>query len=176
MFSSITFIIDKHKPFTMIGSQMRNPLSLFIGQVSVIVAFLLFCTCFHPVLAQSSGDFVLSTGSYPETADLEKIIKDRYGPGAKIADWSDIKSQFSSSEIDDWANKIGLSHEGKAWVQWNGDRWHSGGDRHYFIKRHDGDKSGNFLAHDDIGGYIISLGSWYGQRNRVLVDLRDVGR
>ena len=40
-------------------------------------------------------------------------------------------------------------------------RWR--GDRHYFFARHDHVKRADFLAHDNIDNYLLSLGSWFGK-------------
>ena len=41
-------------------------------------------------------------------------------------------------------------------------------DRHYFFARHDHKLRGDFLAHDSIDNYRLSLGSWFGEGGYVL--------
>ena len=40
--------------------------------------------------------------------------------------------------------------------------------RHYFVARHDHTKREGFLAHDNIDGYHLTLGSWFGKGGFVL--------
>ena len=42
------------------------------------------------------------------------------------------------------------------------------GRRHYFVARHDHTKREGFLAHDNIDGYHLTLGSWFGKGGFVL--------
>lgn len=52
------------------------------------------------------------------------------------------------------ANQYRISKDGNL-------RW--GGNRHYFVGRHDHLKPDDFLDHDDLNNYQLTLGSWFGR-------------
>lgn len=60
-------------------------------------------------------------------------------------------------------------------MQWNSKQWYGATGRHYFVERHnqliDSNNQGapsNWLAHDQTGYNLLTLGSWYGIRGRVI--------
>jgi len=50
----------------------------------------------------------------------------------------------------------------------NGDKTYSS-TRYYFASRHEHNKPGGYIAHDNIDNYLISLGSWSGSRKILAV-------
>lgn len=110
-----------------------------------------------------------------ETGDLKAECKAHFGEGVRLADWNDILAYSrEGGSIADFITKLNIpleygnpedmeaipntgyriSRNGKL-------RWQ--GDRHYFFARHDHVKRADFLAHDNIDDYLLSLGSWFGK-------------
>lgn len=115
----------------------------------------------------SSGStplFRVTNAAYSETANLDQAVKNEFGNDYSVADWTDITAH--SGDIQNWANSIGMDHNDYYFVTWNGQGF--SGNRHYFITRFDGTVDPGYLVHDQIGGNIITLGSWYGIQERIL--------
>ena len=110
-----------------------------------------------------------------ETQDLKAECKAYLGEGVRLADWNDILAYYQEGgSMADFIAELKIpleygnpedmeaipntgyriSRDGKL-------RWQ--GDRHYFFARHDHIKRGDFLAHDNIDDYLLSLGSWFGR-------------
>jgi hypothetical protein len=97
--------------------------------------------------------------------NVTATIKDEFGANARIADWSDLKSQYGVGLVGALED-LGLKDGQLAWLALNGQELYSG-NRHYFIQRFDLGKPEDFLAHDTLAP--IYLGSWYGLEIPVLV-------
>jgi hypothetical protein len=110
--------------------------------------------------------FRVTSGMYSETVNLDQAVKSEFGNDYRVADWTDITAH--SSDIQNWANSIGMNHNDYYFITWNGQGFWNSGNRHYFITRFDGQIDNNYLVHDQIGGNIITLGSWYGIQERIL--------
>ncbi len=106
--------------------------------------------------------FRLTPYQYAETEDLSAAVKSLFGENAVLADWNDIKNYVGSDlkKLVRFYQLIGLQDQKAALVNWNGEGFWSGTDRHYFIQRFDNGAPIDFLAHDQIGS--LYLGSWYG--------------
>ena len=110
-----------------------------------------------------------------ETEDLKAECKAHLGEGVRLADWNDILAYYQAGgSIADFITELKIPLEygnpedmeaipNTAYrISRNGElRWQ--GDRHYFFARHDHVKRADFLAHDDIDNYLLSLGSWFGK-------------
>ena len=110
-----------------------------------------------------------------ETQDLKAECKAYLSEGVRLADWNDILAYYQEGgSIADFitALKIPLEYGHPEdmeaipntgyRISRNGKlRWQ--GDRHYFFARHDHVKRADFLAHDNIDNYLLSLGSWFGK-------------
>ena len=110
-----------------------------------------------------------------ETQDLKAECKAYLSEGVRLADWNDILAYYreGGSMADFIAElKIPLEYGNPEdmeaipntgyRISRNGQlRWQ--GDRHYFFARHDHIKRADFLAHDNIDNYLLSLGSWFGK-------------
>ena len=110
-----------------------------------------------------------------ETGDLKAECKAHLGEGVRLADWNDLLAYYrgGGSMADFIAElKIPLEYGNPGdmeaipntdyRISRNGKlRWQ--GDRHYFFARHDHVKRADFLAHDNIDNYLLSLGSWFGK-------------
>ena len=91
--------------------------------------------------------------NYPEEAVA--AVQDEFGSEWRIADWNDLKEAWSAHED----SITSVFEAGASIVTRNGEaQW---GDRTYFVEDHNGSKPSYFLAHDELGGHEISLGSWY---------------
>lgn len=112
------------------------------------------------------SNFVLTTHSYSEKENLEEAVRREYGNEYRIADWNDLKNIQGS--INKLVDHLDLATTGNVFVTNNGNRFHRGGNRHFFITFHNHRKPSNYLAHDNINNYYISLGSWHNVRNRIL--------
>ena len=101
-------------------------------------------------------DILRYTSDRVEHAEAAATIRQELGENWVIADWNDLKSLWPQHQEE---MKEFLQRGGR--VNVNGDaQWGSTG-RWYFIEDHDGSKPGFFLAHDELGGHEISLGSWF---------------
>lgn len=92
-------------------------------------------------------------------------IRSEFGDQAKLADWTQLKQQYSDALPAELA-RLGLDDKEAAWVANEGLEFASG-NRHYFIQRFDSNRPADFFAHDQVG--TISLGSWYNMELPVLV-------
>ncbi len=115
------------------------------------------------------GDFGVTGTTYPADSDWAATVAGIFGSGYRVADWTDLET-FHSSGGDPSAlfDGLGLGEYGaSAFVTRDGDPSYSS-TRFYFAVRHDHDKPGTFLAHDEIDNHLITLGSWDSAR-RILV-------
>ena len=110
-----------------------------------------------------------------ETGDLKAECKAHLGEGVRLADWNDILAYYrEGGSMADFITELKIPLEygnpgdmeaipNTAYrISRNGKlRWQ--GDRHYFFARHDHVKRADFLAHDNIDNYLLSLGSWFGK-------------
>ncbi len=101
--------------------------------------------------------FTLTSTSFNEQADPNQQCIDEFGPEYALADWTDLEQ---ITNIEQWADSIGIGFMDQVWVQNNGEFFWSG-NRHYLMQRHDNSLPGSFLAHDNINNYFLSLGSFY---------------
>ena len=111
-----------------------------------------------------------------ETQDLKAECKKQLGAGMRLADWNDILAYYKANgSMADFIAELEIPLEYiNPWdmeaipntgyrISRDGElRW-GNGDRHYFFARHDHIKRGDFLAHDNIDNYLLSLGSWFGR-------------
>ena len=110
-----------------------------------------------------------------ETEDLKAECEAYLSAGVRLADWNDILAYSEAGgSMADFITELRIPLEyghpedmeaipnTSYRISRNGElRWQ--GDRHYFFARHDHVKRGDFLAHDNIDNYLLSLGSWFGR-------------
>ena len=110
-----------------------------------------------------------------ETEDLKAECKAHFGEDLRLADWNDILAYHQAGgSIEDFITELKIPLEygnpddmeaipnTSYRISRNGKlRWQ--GNRHYFFARHDHVKRADFLAHDNIDHYLLSLGSWFGK-------------
>ena len=131
----------------------------------------------EPVLTPvvSYQNFHVITHNLSENGDLKTACKEKLGLGVRLADWNDIVAYVEAGgSLDDFidALKIPLEYVNPEdmdpipntsyRVSMNGEL-HWAGDRHYFFARHDHSIRGDFLSHDDLDDYRLTLGSWVGR-------------
>jgi len=97
----------------------------------------------------------------PDVGDLPSAVRAAAGPGARPADWSEVKACYEKFGLS-YFHKLGLGGypNNRALVLRNGERY-AGAGRAYFIALQGGRLPPGWLAHDNVGGYQISLGSWH---------------
>lgn len=106
---------------------------------------------------------VQTRGAYADTDDLVAAVRDEFGAEAGVLDWDELK-RWHADDAAAWMAEANLTRNAQnGWLQRSGQRFHRE-NRHYFASRFDGTKPEYFLAHDEIGGMAIALGSWYGSR------------
>ncbi len=98
----------------------------------------------------------------PDDDDISSAIDQEFGEAAELADWNTLKDLYADDKdgLVSFLNGVGMKEGDNAYVQRGGEQYQSG-DRHYFIKRHNGDPGDSFLVHDDLHSNTLSLGSWY---------------
>lgn len=109
------------------------------------------------------GCFGVTELTYEPTADWDQVVQDVFGAEYRVADWNDLVKYYNDGgDMLALFDGLGLTEYllGKAFVTRNGQRIYSG-DRYYFAQRHEHNKPDNFLAHENIDNYLISLGSWW---------------
>ena len=121
---------------------------------------------------KSNGRFVITRGIYDGTGYETTVANDacvsEFGSGYRVADWNDIVSFYNSStkvEISELYINLGLkprhSYGGIGYfISYNGSEIYSG-TRHYFLDRHDHNKSGSYLSHANINNHELDIGSWF---------------
>lgn len=122
------------------------------------------------LILPSSGPLWIATADYySETANLDSIVTDLYGPNYRVADWNNLVSYSQTHNIVAWADSIGMlnGYPYGFLVTRNGQHFWSG-IRHYWIDRHDGVVPSGWLVHASIYNHFIDLGSWYSMSLRIL--------
>lgn len=132
-------------------------------------------------IAASFQNFHVIPHDLDETEDLKVECKEQFGKGVRLADWNDIlafiedggsakefieslKIQLEYVHPDDMDPVPNTAYR----ISMNGELYWDG-DRHYFFARHDHKLRGDFLAHDNIDDYHLSLGSWFGKGGYALL-------
>ncbi|WP_340106298.1 InlB B-repeat-containing protein [Rhodohalobacter sp. 8-1] len=115
------------------------------------------------------GNFAVSAGIVHSDSDWDAAVDSIFGTGYRVADWNDLVNYHSSGkDILGLFDNLGLTDYGNSVsVYRSGEKIYSQSStltRYYFATRHENDKPGNYLAHENIDNYTISLGSWEGDR------------
>ena len=129
-----------------------------------------------PVLTPvvSHENFHVIAHNLNETGDLKTACEEKLGVGVRLADWNDILAYYrEGGSLEDFiaALEIPLEYVNSEdidpipnthyRVSMNGElRWRG---RHYFVARHDHTKRADFLSHNDIDNFRLTLGSWFGK-------------
>ena len=103
-------------------------------------------------------DIICFTSSPVAPAAADAAIRREFGADWVVADWNDVKELWSQHQEE---LKTFFRFHTRLKVD-GAEQWGSSG-RLYFIQDNDGSKPGYFLAHDELGGHELSLGSWFGE-------------
>jgi hypothetical protein len=131
------------------------------------------------------------------TDDLDAHVKKEFGTESRLADWNDLRDAGDEEVLKDFLEHIGLQRDddygserseaksSTAFVSCDDMRGPSCRDignvrvdqrivtRLYFATRWDGERPGSWLAHQQLHGDTLCLGSWFGQRFRALATTID---
>ncbi|RAM58086.1 hypothetical protein DS66_10175 [Mesotoga sp. SC_3PWM13N19] len=123
--------------------------------------------------SEKTTNYLLTRGKYEETSDLLTAVRNEYGSRAEIADWAEIKREYSG-RTGELIRELGLGigQDESVLIQNNGKRYYSGS-RHYFLTRFDGEVPSWYAVHDEIDGYTLVLGSWYDVEYRIIVKISE---
>lgn len=112
--------------------------------------------------------FQITRGKYRETDDLEKRVREEFGSEYRLADWNDLKKY--GNHIPKLLQALGgeSNLKGGLLLTRNGKHFFGSSSRHFFLALHNHNKPRNFLVHDHLDNYYLSLGSWHGLRMPLL--------
>ena len=121
------------------------------------------------------GDFAVTELKYEDDSDWDQKILEIFGSGYRVADWNDLKAYYNNGgNLLALYDGLGLTKYGaSAYVTRDGDPSYSS-TRYYFASRHEGTLPSHYLAHDNIAGYTLSLGSWDGS-NQIMAIKKSPG-
>ncbi len=149
----------------------RKNVRIFVGGRSsgyggeVFVNYVKIQTSDKPDKVKLSGEFGITLDNYEDTANWNAIVEALFGSNYRVADWNDlVQYHAQGGDLLALFDSLGLTkYQACVFVTRNGNPRYSG-DRYYYASRHEHNKPGNYLAHENIDRYLISLGSWWGSR------------
>lgn len=125
------------------------------------------CPLSEPASGYISGKYIfrLSNEAFPPSPSLAKAIHDRYGNGAELADWSDLKSMLvNEDDVRKFIQGAGIQLQSTNYNCDNVLVSRSGSETvqglHYHLARHDGKVPPDWSVLDSIGANDINLGRW----------------
>jgi hypothetical protein len=110
---------------------------------------------------------------WPVEGDLNAACRSELGATAAVADWNDVTRAVLLNGLPAVLDELKLGRGDGATVTFNGQTTYAGS-RHYFIQRLDGNKPGDYLAHAELGGNVLVVGSWHEPTRRIVC--KDAGR
>ena len=114
-----------------------------------------------------AGIFQITGQMWPVAGDLNAACRSEFGATAAVADWNDVTNAVVLNGLAVVLANLNLRHGDGAAVTFGGQTTYAGS-RHYFIQRLDGNKPGDYLAHAELGGNVLVVGSWYDPKNRIV--------
>lgn len=124
----------------------------------------------HSPATESQFSFNVTANKYDDKQSWERAIQMEFGNRYKVADWNDLINFYQTGgNLTDLFETIGVKKGESVFVTRDG-RSHFSNNRAYFASFHLHQKPHNYLAHQNLNRYEISLGSWHGKR-RILVSL-----
>ena len=122
-------------------------------------------------IVASHQNFHVIAHDLDEKGNLKAVCPEKLGVGVRLADWNDLVAYHEaggslSELIANLKIPIEAPNSPQYRISMNGKLLWRG--RHYFVARHDHTKREGFLAHDNIDGYHLTLGSWFGKGGFVL--------
>ena len=112
----------------------------------------------------------VTRGVYGEKDGLGEAVALEFGRDAAVADWADLQ-RWHRDAIVAWADELGLTNSDSLLLLRAGQRFSDDSKRQYFLNRFEGRKPDYFLAHEELGGMRLALGSWFGLTAHVLAQL-----
>ena len=117
-------------------------------------------------IVASYRNFHVIAHDLDEKGNLKAACKEKLGVGVRLADWNDLVAYHEAGgSLSDLIANLNIPIEAPNGPQYrismNGKLLWRG--RHYFVARHDYTKREGFLAHGNIDGYHLTLGSWFGK-------------
>ena len=126
-------------------------------------------------IAASFKQFHVITHDLDETGDLKTECNKQLGDGVRLADWNDIVAYHEAGgSLDAFIEALNIPLEyvnpedmdpipnTSFRISMNGEL-HWRGNRHFFFARHDHKKRADFLPHNNIDNFHLTLGSWFGE-------------
>lgn len=115
------------------------------------------------------GNFARTNNKYTDKDDWTKAVRNEFGDGWRVAAWNDLKAFYNSGgNLTELLDALNIKKLNTVWLTRNGQKYWSGS-RCYLAERHDGNPPYTFLVHDQLGNYLLSLGSWYDLELPILI-------
>jgi hypothetical protein len=112
----------------------------------------------------------LTSGNYSEKDELAETVVREFGADARLADWNEL-IRWHGNDSQSFVDELGfVANATSAYVQRDGKRFIDE-KRQYFVTRFDGKKPDYYLAHAELGGMTLALGSWFGNKMPALATL-----
>ena len=110
-------------------------------------------------------NFGVTTDVYDYTQNWDDFIAPIVEPGYRVAEWSDLVDYYNDGgDLLTLFDGLGLTeYKNSASIKRNGQQ-HYSSTRGYFVSRHEHNLPSGYLAHENIDNYLLSLGSWSGNR------------
>jgi len=126
------------------------------------------CTEVSPGSGFETGGqrFVISKEAFDTNDDVERKVKETYGPNATIADWQTLKGLLATdAQLVEFIGAVGIPRQttnGPCYnfLVSNHGQLKTSNRMWTFIARHDGKVPENWLVIDSIGNHGIDLGRW----------------
>jgi len=129
---------------------------------ALLIAILMITGCEKEPLEIS--DFAVTQSLHDYKTDWKQIVRDEFGDDYTVADWKDlVRFHEKGGDLLELFDNLGLAKGVDVTIYYKGVRNYSA-ERGYYATRHEHDKPSDYLAHDNIDNYLISLGSWSGSR------------
>jgi len=132
-----------------------------------IVIMIIFIGCGDTTIGNSDNkikfnNFGITKLSYNDDSDWDAEVQNVFGSEYRVADWNDLKAYYNNGgDLLNLFDNLGLTeYDDFAFVTRDGDKRYSS-TRYYFASRHEGHLLAGYLAHENLGNYTISLGSWH---------------
>jgi hypothetical protein len=109
--------------------------------------------------------FAITNNRYDVNTDFDAICKQTFGNNYLQADWEEFKKYYNDGfSMNDLVENLNMKEYRTAYLKRNRKTSYSSR-RKYFITYHNHNKPSNYLAHENINNYFLSLGSWWGNQH-----------
>lgn len=108
------------------------------------------------------GEFGITVEAYKDQSNWDEIVQDIFGSDYRVTDWQDLEEYHNNGgDLLELFDELGLTEYGNSAFVTRGGKRNYSSTRYYFASRHEHSRPSNYLAHENINNYLISLGSWY---------------